>query len=150
MSSFGKRPIDPTDSAFSRSNEPARVENGVGADDMIPSGASEHRVVRRKRSLKGAYISYNDRHFTIPCAVRDISGLGARLKVSERSIAPDTFILHIELDSTEMDCEVVWRSKDEVGVKFVSDVRSVKVSRIQVVSSSDHDVKSLVRRHPVR
>ena len=110
-----------------------------------PKGA-ELRVNARKRMIKAGVISYNDHHFTVPCAVRNISDLGARLKVGDRALVPDTFILMIELDALEVDCEIVWRSRNEVGVKFVSDIRTTKKLRVQVVSSSRKSEKKNVRQ----
>lgn len=150
MTAFGKRPCKPDLPAYARAREEvSRDQPKPRIQPCAPDG-SEHRKGRRKRALKGAYISYNDRHFTIPCMVRDVSELGARLRIDDRSIAPDTFILHIELDSVEVDCEVVWRSKNEVGIKFVSEIKSVKPSRIQVVSSTDQTPASSIKRHPIR
>jgi hypothetical protein len=43
--------------------------------------------------------------------------------------APDAFILFIEMDGIEVDCEVVHRSEKDLGVKFVSATRSVNPKR---------------------
>ncbi len=99
--------------------------------------------------LKAGVISYNDHHFTIPCTVRDKSDLGARLKIDDRSIAPDTFTLFIELDATEVDCEVVWRSNDEVGVRFTSEIKLRQKLRIQVVSKPEASRTGTIWRKPV-
>ncbi len=110
----------------------------------------ELRAYPRTRVFKGAVISYDDHHFTIPCTVRNISEGGARLRILEKLIVPDTFVLLIELDSVETDCEVVWRHDDEIGVKFLSPLRPVKRARAQVVSESNSQHNNPLRRHPVR
>ena len=61
--------------------------------------------------LKGAIVAYNDRRSTMPCFVRDISDTGARLRMDCSMSPPDTFLLIIELDGIEVDCEVVWRKQ---------------------------------------
>ncbi len=110
----------------------------------------ELRSSPRARVFKGAVISYDDHHFTIPCTVRNISEEGALLQILEKLIVPDTFVLLIELDSVETDCEVVWRHEDNIGVKFLSPLRSVKRARAQTVSESNPQHNSPLRRHPVR
>ena len=67
----------------------------------------EKRRGPRRRVLKGAIVAYNDRHSTMPCFVRDISDTGARLRMDCSMSPPDTFLLIIELDGIEVDCEVV-------------------------------------------
>jgi len=110
----------------------------------------ELRAYPRARVFKGAVISYDDHHFTIPCTVRNISEGGALLQILEKLIVPDTFVLLIELDSVETDCEVVWRHDDNIGVKFLSPLRPVKRARVQAVSESNQQHNSPLRRHPVR
>jgi hypothetical protein len=68
--------------------------------------------------------------------VRDLSGSGARARVEGSVAAPDKFILMIELDGFEVDCEVVNRSGNELGVRFVSPRRAVKTRRIQIVKGT--------------
>jgi hypothetical protein len=93
----------------------------------------EKRRTPRRRVLKGGIIAFNDRHSTLPCTVRDVSEGGARLRVETSVIAPDLFVLIIELDGVEMDCEVVLRRAKELGVKFTSAPRTVTPRRRQVV-----------------
>jgi hypothetical protein len=95
----------------------------------------ERRGSQRRRVLKGAILAYNDRHTTLPCAVRDLSDTGARLRVEGSVAAPDTFILVVELDGFEVDCGVANRSGKDLGVKFVSPRRKVKPKRLQIVKA---------------
>jgi PilZ domain-containing protein len=109
----------------------------------------ELRAYPRARVFKGAVISYDDHHFTIPCTVRNISEGGALLQILEKLVVPDTFVLLIELDSVETDCKVIWRHEDVIGVEFLSPLRPVKRARAQVVSESNPQQNSSLRRHPV-
>jgi hypothetical protein len=93
----------------------------------------ERRGSSRRRVLKGAIILYHDRHSTLPCTVRDLSATGARLRIEAAVTAPDHFILIVELDGIEADCEVVHRRAKELGVKFVATPRSVKPRRVQII-----------------
>jgi hypothetical protein len=69
------------------------------------------------------------------CTVCDLSVTGARLRVEGSVVAPDKFILIIELDGLEADCEVVSRRVKELGVKFVSLPRTVRPMRVQVIKA---------------
>lgn len=98
-----------------------------------PENADEDRSASRRRVLKAGVIAYNNRHVTLPCGVRDVSESGARLSITGASTAPDTFELLIDLDGTEVPCEVVWRRGSEVGVRFLATPRTVPKKREQVV-----------------
>jgi nitrogenase molybdenum-iron protein alpha/beta subunit len=65
--------------------------------------------------------------------VRDLSATGARLHVEGSVIAPAQFVLIIELDGLEADCEVIYRRLKEIGVKFLAPPRAVKPRRVQAV-----------------
>ena len=51
--------------------------------------------------------------------MRDISEGGALLQVDHPQWLPSRFRLKIEADGTEVDCEVVRRTEDAVGVRFL-------------------------------
>jgi PilZ domain len=94
---------------------------------------NERRGSPRRRVLKGAIIAYGDRKITLPCTVRNLSASGARVRIEAAVSAPDNFILFIEMDGIEVDCEVVNRSGKDLGVKFISPTRAVKPKRTQIV-----------------
>ena len=85
----------------------------------------ERRTSPRRRILKGAIATFQDRRFTVACTVRDLSATGARLRVEGSVPAPDKFVLVI--DHSEADCEVVSRKGKDIGVRFVSPPRAVKI-----------------------
>lgn len=106
------------------------------------------RKSMRRRQLKGALISFNNRHSTLPCSVRDISDKGARLEAAAASV-PDTFVLIVELDGLEAECEVVWRKVNFVGVKFTSPPKRTEPRRLQVVQVTVPQAGPSLRRKPV-
>ena len=106
----------------------------------------EKRRGARRRVLKGAIVAYNNRRSTMSCTVRDISDTGARIRVEGSINAPDTFLLAIELDGLEADCEVVWRKSPDVAVRFVSPPRKVSPKRSQVVAALVKEPKPSLRR----
>lgn len=91
----------------------------------------EKRASPRRRVLKGAIIVSNDRSSTLSCTVRNLSAAGAQVRV-EGSV-PQRFILRIEVDGIEVDCEIANRRGKDIGVKFVSETRTVKANRVQIV-----------------
>jgi hypothetical protein len=93
------------------------------------------RAAQRKRILKRGILLMNARHTTLDCSVRDLSEGGARLVLDDASLAPDTFELMIELDGLEAPCQVVWRRRTEVGVKFTAPPRFTPPTRKQVISA---------------
>ncbi|GLQ10801.1 pilus assembly protein PilZ [Devosia yakushimensis] len=77
----------------------------------------ERRAAPRQRVLKGGRIVINDGFSTFQCTVRNLSEAGARLKVASIIGIPDTFDLAMD-DGRKHACTVVWRTANEIGVKF--------------------------------
>ena len=94
----------------------------------------DKRTSPRRRLLKGGIITFNDRRSTLRCTVRDLSVTGAHLGVQGSVVAPDKFVLIIELDGMEADCEVVRRTAKDLRVKFLSPPRWGKAIRSQVIN----------------
>jgi hypothetical protein len=120
----------------------------AGNTALAPQVADDARIAPRRRMLKAAKIAYNDRHVTINCMVRDISATGAKLRVEGSVTAPDTFELLIPLDGLEANCQVVWRSGTDVGVKFLGAPRTVAAKRAQIVNPLVPAAAPTLRRKP--
>ncbi len=64
----------------------------------------------------------------VACVIRNLSATGARLdlvKVDRKPFVsedrlPDYFTLAFRLERTEVDCRIVWRRGDAIGVRFLS------------------------------
>lgn len=54
----------------------------------------------------------------VPCKISDLSATGARLTTDHMDLLPDKFDLALNADIMRR-CQVVWRRKDQVGVKFL-------------------------------
>lgn len=78
----------------------------------------ERRSAPRRRTLKGAKIVINDGFSTFDCTVRNLSDLGANLRVPSIVGIPDSFRL-IMSDGQAFDCKAVWKRESEIGVSFV-------------------------------
>ena len=104
----------------------------------IDSGELDGKVARqqRRRVFKAGIISYQNQSITVDCIVKDYNSNGAKLKFSSKAFVPDLFTLTIPVDGTKVDCEVRWRSKQELGVAFVSetevDNRNVRKQAVDV------------------
>jgi hypothetical protein len=85
---------------------------------------AERRTTSRKMISQPAGLYHPDGKPICDCTLRDISEYGARLKIREETAAhdtkiPPTFILAISKSGNVFRrCEVIWRTEDEVGVKF--------------------------------
>lgn len=81
---------------------------------------SNRRGAKRIPVLKDGTISYSMGRKSMPCFVQDISETGARMQVASVDHVPSNFKLSIESEDFSIDCIVVWRSDNEVGVIFGS------------------------------
>jgi hypothetical protein len=118
------------------------VSDGHNQDKAQRDG----RLSPRRRVLKAGIIAFNNRHSTLSCTVRDLSAVGARLRLDGSVSAPDTFELVIELDGLEAPCQVMWRRAPDIGVKFLSEPRMVTPKRVQIVASGRTDPVTLRRK----
>jgi hypothetical protein len=118
--------------ALSRTGNTVVPFTAVG--NTLVKEAGESRMSPRRRVLKAGIAASNDRRLTVGCTVRDLSATGARLRVEGSLTVPDTFELIIELDGLEANCQVVWRSGSEVGVRFLHAPRMVSARRTQVIN----------------
>jgi hypothetical protein len=62
---------------------------------------------------------------------------------------PDTFELIIDIDGLEANCQVVWRSGTEVGVRFLGAPRKVAARRVQVINALVPQSAPTLRRKPL-
>ena len=104
---------------------------------MSSAGKSPDQTDRRRsprqRILKGGLIVVAGHHTAISCAIRDLTEVGARLKLQgAAALLPERFELIIEIDGLEAECQVVWRKGRELGVAFVNSRRAAP-RRAQVV-----------------
>ena len=80
----------------------------------------EQRRTFRKRAFMAAYVLAIDAPTPLFCLVRDMSQTGARLELSEGTVLPGTFELHITGRRRVYRAEVIWRRAEEVGIRFLA------------------------------
>jgi hypothetical protein len=89
-------------------------------DDSKDNGPkeSDRRIRKRTRVLRNAEIIVPRRSPVIYCAVENITGGGACLKLASTFGVPETFDLTFEHGRTRRSCRVVWRTNDKLGIAF--------------------------------
>ena len=80
--------------------------------------AQERRRVQRTRVLKGAKIIFSRHALTVDCLVRNLTNLGACLRLSDTVGIPAHFELTFDDGRSARACRVIWRHTDSVGVIF--------------------------------
>ncbi len=124
----------------------------IEQQDITPSDdETQDNRVQRRRTLKSAVASYNDQSISMEVVLRDMSDTGAKLKLKENDVLPDSFHLYVELDGINVECEVVWRRGLEIGAKFVSEVKTKNPLRTQTITQTNTRKKpSLLRKKPIQ
>ena len=87
--------------------------------ETSPSFSEERRAVPRVRSLKKGVIAFQNGYCTTECMIRNKSEIGAMLLVSQNRAIPDIFKLKVHLESDFRPAEVVWRTPDAMGIRYV-------------------------------
>jgi len=104
--------------------------------------SDERRNRVRQRSFLQGRLYFNHRRSSLDCLVRDISGEGARLKVSDSVAIPEVVELHIPNKDETYHAKVQWRTGYELGVTFDRDEGSPSI----VPSAAPADLPERVRR----
>jgi hypothetical protein len=78
----------------------------------------ENRGERREKAGFHGIVRLEGEDATVACAVRDLSGHGARLSFLEPTSVPDSFRLALPALGETCRAEVRWRRGLEVGVAF--------------------------------
>ncbi len=61
----------------------------------------------------------------LKCQMLDVSEFGARIRVGDPKTAPQEFLIVLDRGLARW-CQVVWRSKTEIGIKFIEPPQSLK------------------------
>ena len=77
----------------------------------------ERRASRRRRVLYRALVVFDGK--TMNCTVKDMSEHGCKLRFSVPPLLPEFFELRLQKPVRRFQCQLVWLSEREVGVRFV-------------------------------
>ena len=78
----------------------------------------DQRQRARKPSFYSARIDTGKGAPKIRCEVTELSTVGAKLNIQSPQILPESFTLVLP-DASSHSCRVIWRSDEQVGVKFL-------------------------------
>ncbi|MET0259430.1 MAG: PilZ domain-containing protein [Methylobacterium sp.] len=77
----------------------------------------QRQTMRMRTFLKGRIV-FNNGCSTMDCLIRDMSGTGARLELSETTTLPEVFDLYIQNKAQTYRSTLRWRRANGVGVTF--------------------------------
>lgn len=91
-------------------------------------GRDPNRAVNRKRMrLLDGFIVTDGMLQPRACTVRDVSPLGACVEIWDDSVKPallrNRLTLFIPSDGKEVDCDIMWKRNNAIGLKFASPFR---------------------------
>ena len=86
----------------------------------------DRRSAHRGRVLKAGKLRFHAGQAVIDCVIRDISALGARVKLSDTSFLPDRLELLVVKDDELHPGRVLWRSQGECGLVFTGPPRHAR------------------------
>lgn len=97
----------------------AKDMDSATASSKIPATGERRREFRRPVELSGV-IEFGKDMERIDCKVVDISNSGAQLSADDASKAPEYFRLYIIPLNMVLDCRVMWRKENRMGVYFLA------------------------------
>lgn len=83
------------------------------------SSESSERMEQRLRQFQTGKIFFKQSAVPVDCIVHDATANGNRLTVMSSSKLPKKFTLLNMFDGVERQCKLVWRERNDVGVRFV-------------------------------
>ena len=116
---------------MSLKNRIATVTVRSAVRSKLAPAIDERRWAQRKVALLPGNIVSDRLQAAVACVVRDLSATGANLdiKLGKTTVInsaaglPDTFILILPRDECQVDCQVAWRDKATVGVRFLGGLK---------------------------
>ncbi len=85
-------------------------------------------MTRKRMRLLDGFIVTDGMLKPRACTLRDVSALGACVEIWDDAVKPallrDRLTLYIPSDGKEVDCDIVWKRKNAIGLKFSSAFRA--------------------------
>jgi hypothetical protein len=113
----------------------------------------------RARTFLKAELSYHNNPSRLSCIVKDMSGAGARISISQNVPLPATFNLHLPKQQQPVEAHIQWRRGDLIGVRF-EDNQSEKpaeqvspprrIEQLETDNARMRDMLAQIRRDPSR
>jgi hypothetical protein len=80
----------------------------------------ERRSIGRTKIAKGALLFFDQKIGVSSCNVRDITSVGAGIRVQSLNVLPLKFELSFDNFRTVQTCQLIWRQNEFLGVAFRS------------------------------
>ncbi|AHB50238.1 hypothetical protein W911_11930 [Hyphomicrobium nitrativorans NL23] len=98
-----------------------------------PPRTNNNRALTRKRQrLLDGFIVSKGMLTPRACTLRDVTALGACVEIWDGSVKPallrNRLTLYIPSDGKEVDCDVMWKRDNAIGLKFASPFRTPRRS----------------------
>jgi hypothetical protein len=89
---------------------------------------------RRTRLRSGKVLAKNNNGFIIECLIRERSAEGARLQLGKTIDLPDRICLFDDAELRVRAAEVVWRRRNELGIRFTPDLDPTNLKQSDLAS----------------
>jgi hypothetical protein len=86
--------------------------------EILQHREGERRSIGRTRISRSALMFFTGKTALFPCCVRDVTNLGAGIRLEGLNILPLEFDLSFDNFRTIRRCHLVWRDGDFAGVKM--------------------------------
>jgi len=106
---------------------------GFGGSRPASAGSPEHGehsnrgLTRKRQRLQDGFVVSKGMLAPRACTLRDMTALGGCVDVWDQAVKADLLrgqvTLYIPADRMEVDCSVIWRRENTLGLKFVSPFR---------------------------
>ena len=95
----------------------------AGANASSDAG-EERRSARRGRVLRSGKLLLGSHQAIVDCVIRDISPLGAHVRLGDATGLPDTLELLVVRDMELHPARVLWRSRTDCGLVFTGPAKT--------------------------
>jgi hypothetical protein len=103
------------------SDAPRRASGSLGGED-------KRLTLRRRQRFIGGFIWSDRMAASKACNIRDLSATGARVDLLNSAIKAHTLTgiltLYLPAEKQEIDCQVMWRAGDSIGLRFLGAYRA--------------------------
>ncbi len=103
----------------------ARMRGKRGWDMEDKKESERRRLHRQPVDIHGKILRGDDQPESI-CSIRNISKLGAELRVGADQILPEKFQLVVRFRNQTYDCRQHWRDGKRLGVEFIDQFSRTK------------------------
>jgi hypothetical protein len=88
--------------------------------EILQPYATERRAIGRTQINRGVLMHFIGFDGVYGCCVRDVTNLGAGIRLNGLSIIPSEFSISFDNFRTMRPCRLIWRVGDFVGAIFAS------------------------------